>query len=1184
MTAFRSRLDYVVVRQEQDIPDLAIDHTFVGSGHQPLVCTVGTVLESPYEQPKKTFKANRKETSSLSSKQRKQISNRFALLVADLDLDADDAEVDQLPAGEPSSVWRPNFSHDPLSTELDRASLDQTCSDLYDAATEAMLQSGTGSMVGPRPTHSGKRRISKTTVSLLNKGKRARAKLRRAEHRLVFRRSETTLNRHKLRKSEAQAAKDKADTFLRDERQKSWRKFVTGGCSCLFKGGERGKGDPARHWAFVRKVIGGRSSGAGSGDVLLPSGDVASGDTKVLVAWSSYLDKLFSDTANNTSRGSEDMWGHEFCLVAGEREKEALPQSALPLTWHELCLAANKMKRGKAPGSSGIPLEFWTAFMPTLKDISLFRAKHGPNAVLQPEGSVNIAMWNVVSKIVKSGHIPLNMTNIASVWLHKKGDKRDPSNYRGIALIEPLLKLVATAFAKRAQNLLECRRFFRTEQGGFRREEETGSQLVPLWEICTRRKVCGLRTYIFFSDLKKAFDTVGHQALLRKLHAAGVRGDALRFFTALYRRPRIGARLSCGTTDMIRYLRGVLQGCPASPTCFITYINDAFDTLERECGGVAVPGMRLTADDADNGVLEVFLGLLFADDAVTSAHSIPQMEKVLLVVESWAKAWDLTFGIPKCGLMVISPDDKNLCASPSGGRWSTDMQELLEAKLTLDDTIVPVVEAYEYLGFLFRYDLDLKPGVLARAAAVRKRRVLLRKFLGSISIPVGCRVIVLNAMVAPVATYAGELLGMCMTGKGYDLIEPIVKQFTLAVELVIRGSWNVRENKKSKKLPMGTVRAAAYDQYGIRDIEAVFAQLRARAYLKWPRLKTWIHHLAARPLDCKTSYTIKEPGDALGDSKAVKVGKRATANLWFTKTKHEIGLLAKWDEDAVQKGLALACYVFPFESDPNQPAESLRMTEGIARDGEKCYSRRVFHAAAARLRTRALHMGTVSQADTVYFKSRHLHLTPSLFRRMSMRNLGLERGYHWLARARCGAFICTKQAVAADIIKKTPGTLSNCAVCKKSWTEDSLAHFLFRCNPSQDSELSQLRIQHKLRKVANVIRRIACKHLSVPHPNWTDNNLVSILLGGQHGEVGTANLELQTKLIQKSDMDLLCKAYGGKGWLSSRYPLAEVAMHTTAQFLHSAMPLRNAVLWQRLTPRMLAASARAPLGRSHKPG
>ena len=1250
-----TRVDYVVVRQDQVVSDLAIDHTYAGSDHFPLVCTVGTALESPYSEPKKTFKANRQALMKPGPKQRKVILNHFRLLAAELNLDvcdnsgetvtttvpsdsnyADDPafsgsppapdldpiDVEQVASptslqpspspsdygcpDDPSSAapqeedrvddlaadsdadlpWRPNLDHDPCSSPGTRASLDDTCALLFDAATSAMIQSGTGAVVPDQLTYTSKRRISKKAIKLLNLEKKTQARLRRATQRLQFSQSENRVRKHALRTREARLARDEASTLLKDERQASWRKFIRDGCGALTKGGEHGRGDPAKHWSFVKRVIGGRAGGAGTGDVLLPDGSVASGDAKVLDAWSQHLKTLFSDSANGASRGCADMWDHEFARDDRGLIRDPIPASATPLTWIEICQAAHKMKRGKAPGSSGIPLEFWTAFIPSKRDLLLHRQRHGREVPMVPDNPVSTVLWSVICKIVETGHIPSNMTEIVSVWLHKKGDRRDPGNYRGIALIEPLLKLITTAFATRTQRLLEHQDFYRVEQGGFRTAEETGSQIATLWEVCLRRKVCGLRTYLFFSDLKKAFDTVGHQALLRKLYSAGIRGDSLRFFTALYRSPRIAARLACGKTSMIDYLRGVLQGCPASPTAFITYINDAFDALEQQGGGVGVPGMRLDADDADNGVLEYFLGLLFADDAVATASNIDQMKRVLMIVESWAQAWDLQFGIPKCGLMVVSPKDTEQCDKNPKGQWSVHMQELLDAKLTLADEIVPVVEAYEYLGFLYHYDLDLKPGVQARAAAVRKRRVLLRKFLGSSSIPLGCRVIILNAMLAPVATYAGELLGMCTTDSGCALVKPIVREFNRAVELVIRGSWNVRESSRNS-FPMGTVRAPAYDQYGIRDIEAVYAQLRARAYAKWPSLQTWIKHLAAKPLDFNIKYTVLEPD---GTSNDVTIKKNSTKSLWFTKTAKELGDLQKWSEDTAQRQIALACYVNPWVTDSPDTAQApLTCKTHMTRGNAKAFSHRVFHTAAARLRARSLSIGKLSKASNLYFKTRNLHLSSHFMRRMSIKNLGHERGYHWLARARCNAFIHTMQAVAAKIIMPPQPTDTQCAICKKRKAKDSLTHFLLHCNPrvrgtTDPSELSQLRTLNKLKEVATTIGRISQQHLSLPATPLTDDHLVAILLGGEVGDISTLYiLDMKYDTIQVSDLELLSEAYGNDSWKKLPLPLCAVAMHSTAKFLQTAMPIRNDSLWKHLTPRMKKVK-RTSLGQSHGAG
>ena len=88
--------------------------------------------------------------------------------------------------------------------------------------------------------------------------------------------------------------------------------------------------------------------------------------------------------------------------------------------------------------------------------------------------------------------------------------------------------------------------------------------------------------------------------MVRGVRVAGVRGPPLRFFTALCRGPRIGAKLACGITEFHRCPRGVLQGRTGPPLAFIVFINDALDDLERGGKvGVGAPGARLKNEGAE---------------------------------------------------------------------------------------------------------------------------------------------------------------------------------------------------------------------------------------------------------------------------------------------------------------------------------------------------------------------------------------------------------------------------------------------------------------------------------------------------------------------------------------------------------------------------------------------------------
>ena len=60
------------------------------------------------------------------------------------------------------------------------------------------------------------------------------------------------------------------------------------------------------------------------------------------------------------------------------------------------------------------------------------------------------------------------MSESVIVSIHKDDDKHDPSNYRGISLMDTALKIVCTILARRLGRELEDKHRLVREQGGFR--------------------------------------------------------------------------------------------------------------------------------------------------------------------------------------------------------------------------------------------------------------------------------------------------------------------------------------------------------------------------------------------------------------------------------------------------------------------------------------------------------------------------------------------------------------------------------------------------------------------------------------------------------------------------------------------------------------------------------------------
>ena len=127
---------------------------------------------------------------------------------------------------------------------------------------------------------------------------------------------------------------------------------------------------------------------------------------------------------------------------------------------------------------------------------------------------------------------------------------------------------------KRLYDFLETSKFFYEYQFGFRKNHSTSQAVMEvldnIYQHCDSQEV----TMGIYLDLQKAFDTVNHSILIKKLEIYGIRGTVLQWFISYLSNRKQYTVLSNHESDLEFISYGVPQGSVLGPLLFLIYMND----------------------------------------------------------------------------------------------------------------------------------------------------------------------------------------------------------------------------------------------------------------------------------------------------------------------------------------------------------------------------------------------------------------------------------------------------------------------------------------------------------------------------------------------------------------------------------------------------------------------------------
>ena len=283
--------------------------------------------------------------------------------------------------------------------------------------------------------------------------------------------------------------------------------------------------------------------------------------------------------------------------------------------------------------------------------------------------------------------------------LPKTTDHSDVNNYRPISLLSVLSKPLERHVHKHLLSYLETRQLIHPSQSGFRPGHSCHTALTRMTETWLSAINNSQINGVVFLDLKKAFDLVNHDILLKKLvcYLGGVENTL--FFKSYLERRQQKVLLNGFYSAEGHVQCGVPQGSVLGPLLFCTFIND----LPMQIHNTHNLSIELFADDST---------LHTADSSITGVNS--RLQGGVAEVNQWCHTNRMVLNPSKTEAMVITTRQKH------------QLTPLL-LNLSVNKTPIKQVQEHKLLGVTIDSKLSWDSHIDSTCKALSRNLFLLSK-------------------------------------------------------------------------------------------------------------------------------------------------------------------------------------------------------------------------------------------------------------------------------------------------------------------------------------------------------------------------------------------------------------------------------------------------------------------------
>ena len=491
--------------------------------------------------------------------------------------------------------------------------------------------------------------------------------------------------------------------------------------------------DPKKSWSLINSLLGKNSKSTHINELKVNNNTITD-STLIAESLNNYFINIGPQLASDISSYEEPDNDLNDENVSGARLSQNTSFHFSQIEIHNVYSILNNLKANKSTGLDKIPAK-----------------------ILKLSAEIIAPSLTYIFNLSLASGIYINEWKRARVTpIYKSEDKTKCENYRPISILPVISKVLEKEIFRQLYGYLTDNDLLSKLQSGFRLKHSTLSALIQMCDDWLSNIDVGKINCVVFFDIRKAFDLINHEILLKKMNLNfGISGNALKWFDSYIKDREQQCIVNGQLSSSKKIICGVPQGSILGPLLFLLYINDMPGSLNNTTAS-------LYADDAE----------IYASSD-NSSDLISKLNEDLKNMSRWMSINKLRIHPTKSKYMFIGSSHNiknNICNEP----------------ILINSIPVPRVTNYKCLGVNLDdklcWDSHIKmicKKVAAGIAAIKRVKPF---------VPPEMLKVIYNALVQPYFDYCSPLWDNC----GIGLKEKLQKYQNRAARILTGATYDIR--------------------------------------------------------------------------------------------------------------------------------------------------------------------------------------------------------------------------------------------------------------------------------------------------------------------------------------------------------------------------------------------------------